>query len=65
VWFAIGVVAWCVASYEDRKFTGFAVAGAIALFLVSQTAGNSPEFWSPYYRLNVTERALPKGHQVE
>ena len=67
VWFALGIAAWCIASYEDRKFTGIlALAGAIALFLVSKTAGTSPEFWSPYYRLNVTERAaLPKGHQVD
>jgi hypothetical protein len=67
VWFAIGIAAWCIASYEDRKFTSLlAIAGAIALLLVSRTAGDSPEFWSPYYRLNVTQRAaLPKGHQVD
>ena len=67
VWFVLGIAVWCIASFEDRRFTGvLAVAGAVALFLVNRTAGNAPEFWSPYYRLNVTERAaLPKSHQVD
>src|SRR5687768_7441247 len=38
VWFTLGIVAWCVVSYKDPRFTSvLAVAGAIALVLVSKT----------------------------
>lgn len=54
VWFALGVAAWCVAALEDKWFvSALAVAGAIALGVVGKTEGAKPEFWSPYYRINV------------
>jgi hypothetical protein len=67
VWFGIGVVAWCIASIGDKRFVlSLAVAAGAALFIVQKTAGSTPEFWSPYYRINVTARAAaPRGFQVD
>jgi hypothetical protein len=57
VWFALGIAAWCVTVIHDRKFAAaLAGAGVIALFLVGKTEGVKPEYWSPYYRINLAAR---------
>lgn len=54
VWFATGLVLWLLLTFERRKATaGAVVLAALALILVGATAGPRPEFWSPYYRVNV------------
>jgi spermidine synthase len=67
VWFALGIAAWCVTVIHDRKFAAaLAGAGVIALFLVGKTEGVKPEYWSPYYRINLAaRRAMPHGFQVD
>lgn len=67
VWFALGIAAWCVAALDDKRFVAaLAVAGAAALVMIGKTEGANPEFWSPYYRINVAARAAaPRGFQVD
>lgn len=67
VWFALGVAAWCAAAMEDKRFVAaLGVAGAIALAIVAKTEGTKPEYWSPYYRINVIPReSSPRGFEVD
>jgi spermidine synthase len=67
VWFAIGFAAWCLASVNDKHFViALAIVAAAALSIISKTGGGTPEFWSPYYRVNVIARAAaPRGFQVD
>jgi spermidine synthase len=67
IWFAIGIAAWCIAAMEDKRFAGtLAIVGALALIVIGKTTGTGSEYWSPYYRINVTARAGgPRGFQVD
>jgi spermidine synthase len=67
VWFALGIATWCVAAVEDRRFAVvLAVTGAVAVVLVGKTEGIKPEYWSPYYRINVAARAAaPRGFHLD
>lgn len=67
VWFALGIAAWCVVAIEDKRFVAsLVVAGALALIVVGRTEGAKPEYWSPYYRINVFARdRAPRGYQVD
>ncbi|HXT18710.1 MAG TPA: hypothetical protein VN706_24005 [Gemmatimonadaceae bacterium] len=57
VWFAVGFAAYMLVSLRNRPFLiGLAVAGAAALLIAARTVRVSPEFWSPYYRINVLRR---------
>lgn len=54
VWFAIGAAVWVALSWRDRRYAiGVAAMGVGAVALALVTAGPRPEFWSPYYRINV------------
>lgn len=58
VWLAVGFAALVAASIRDRRFLlALGVAGAAALTLASTTNRLKPEFWSPYYRINLLKRA--------
>ena len=58
VWLAIGFAAFVIVSMRgDRAFLlGVGATSAIALLLTSNTSRVQPEFWSPYYRINVLKR---------
>jgi len=57
VWFAVACAVWIVLSLPSRSYAAAAVATSAALLgLVAWTAGPQPEYWSPYYRINVSER---------
>jgi spermidine synthase len=61
VWFTVGFGVWVVLSLPWRRFAiSLGTAGAVCLGLIAWTAGPKPEYWSPYYRINVfgLERAL-------
>jgi spermidine synthase len=67
VWFALGIAAWCVTALENKRFAAaLGIAGAGALVLVGKTEGDTSEYWSPYYRINVFARpAAPRGFHVD
>lgn len=53
-WFATALLVWCVLSAADRRYVAALLATSVgALWLVQRTAGPPPEYWSPYYRINV------------
>ena len=54
LWFAFGFALWIGLSLRDRRFAG-TLAGALAAAwaLTLWTAQPRPEYWSPYYRINV------------
>lgn len=54
VWFAVGTLIWVLLAWEDRRYAvGVVVMGVAAAALALVTAGPRPEFWSPYYRINI------------
>ena len=57
IWFAIGFGTFVLVSIRDRRFVlSLGVVGVAALFLAAWTARTQPEYWSPYYRINVLRR---------
>lgn len=63
VWFALGFAVWLLLSLDDWRFaTCLGVASAATLVLAQWTQGPKPEFWSPYYRVNVLK--LPNAFQI-
>jgi len=57
VWLAIGFGAFVLASMRDRRFlVSLGVVSATALVTAAWTSRVKPEFWSPYYRINVLRR---------
>jgi hypothetical protein len=57
IWFAIGFVVFVLASIRDRRFVvSLGVVGAAALGAALWTSRVKPEFWSPYYRINILKR---------
>jgi hypothetical protein len=57
VWLAVGFAALVLASIRDRRFVlAVGAAGAASLMLASWTSRVKPEFWSPYYRINLLRR---------
>jgi hypothetical protein len=54
VWFALGCAVWIVLSVQSRGYAAVATGtSAVVLGLVVWTSGPQPEYWSPYYRINV------------
>lgn len=54
VWFGIGAAVWVVLSLDARRYAAtLAAIGAAAVALALTTTGPRPEYWSPYYRINV------------
>lgn len=54
VWFAIAFSVWAVLSLGTTRYAAaMAAAGAAAVALAAWTAGPMPEYWSPYYRINL------------
>ncbi|MDH5804057.1 MAG: hypothetical protein OEZ54_02655 [Gemmatimonadota bacterium] len=54
-WFAIGFAIWILMELHDKEFAGgLVVVGAAAVFMGFFTATAVGEYWSPYYRINVT-----------
>jgi hypothetical protein len=63
LWFGAGFGLWTLLSLRDRGYAlGVAGAGAAAVAGAAWTAGPAPEYWSPYYRVNV--RAHAAGYVV-
>jgi SAM-dependent methyltransferase len=53
-WFGTVLLVWCALSVTDRRYVAVLVVTAAAtLWIVRRTAGPPPEYWSPYYRINV------------
>ncbi|MBE0595083.1 MAG: hypothetical protein IH616_22070, partial [Gemmatimonadales bacterium] len=54
IWFGVGSVVWVLLSLDDRRYAvAMAGLGAVSVALALATAGPQPEYWSPYYRINV------------
>lgn len=54
VWFALAYAVWALLSLDRKRYMLFVGAAAVpSLLLVSAADKGSPEFWSPYYRINV------------
>jgi spermidine synthase len=54
VWFAIAFSIWALLSLGTRRYAlSMAAAGIAAVALAAWTAGPKPEYWSPYYRINL------------
>ena len=54
-WFAIGTITWVTASRRDWRYSlTLVVAGLAMVIIATWTEGRAPEYWSPYYRINVT-----------
>lgn len=54
VWFTTGFAIWILLSLNEKRFgAALASVALAALALVAWTAGPKPEYWSPYYRINV------------
>ena len=57
VWLAVGFAALVLSSIRDRRFVlAMGAVGAASLLLASWTGREKPEFWSPYYRINLLRR---------
>src|SRR5262249_52739639 len=57
VWLAVGFAALVLASIRDRWFLlALGAVGAASLMLASRVSRVKPEFWSPYYRINLLRR---------
>src|SRR5215208_7214905 len=57
IWFAIAFVVLVLVSMRDRRFAvAVGVAGVMAAAIALKTTPIKPEYWSPYYRINVLPR---------
>ncbi|MEP6729417.1 MAG: hypothetical protein ABJE10_02210 [bacterium] len=55
IWFAIGATIWVAVSLNDFRYAlVLALSGMTMLVIAGWTEGTRPEYWSPYYRINVT-----------
>jgi hypothetical protein len=64
-WFVIAYAAWILLSLGRRRFAlAVGLTAVPAVLLVMATARQKPEFWSPYYRINVTNRGDWKSLHV-
>lgn len=56
LWFAVGTIIWVAASRGDWRYSlTLFVAGAAMMTIATWTEGKRPEYWSPYYRINVSK----------
>ncbi len=56
MWFAIGTITWVTVSRRDWRYSlTLLVAGLAMMTIATWTEGTRPEYWSPYYRINVTK----------
>lgn len=63
LWFALAYAVWVLLSLEQKRYAAVVTLSAIpSLWLVVATAGPKPEFWSPYYRINVLRG--PAWHSI-
>ena len=54
LWFGVGAAVWVALSLGERRYAAvMAAVGAAGVALVLTTTGPRPEYWSPYYRINV------------
>ncbi len=54
LWFAFGFLVWLVLSLDARRFAAaLGLTAALVVGATLVTAGPQPEYWSPYYRINV------------
>jgi spermidine synthase len=54
VWFSIAFVVWALLSLGTIRYAAAMTgAGIVAVALAAWTAGPMPEYWSPYYRINL------------
>lgn len=64
VWLTLAFVAWIVVSLGDRRYTLALVATAACVFGMSNWMKRGVEYWSPYYRINIT-RPEPQVYRVD
>ncbi len=63
IWFGIGAAVWIVLSLRHRGYSlSLLATGVVAVTLTVLTAQPRPEYWSPYYRINI--RTLAEGVQT-
>lgn len=56
IWFASGSTIWVIASRSDWRYSLTLVLSGLAMVTIATwTEGTRPEYWSPYYRINVTK----------
>ena len=54
IWFSIAFLVWALLSLGTVRYAAtMAAAGIAAVALAAWTAGPMPEYWSPYYRINL------------
>ena len=57
VWFLSAILLWAVVALPQRRYALVLAASAVASAALARwTAGPLPEYWSPYYRINVLEQ---------
>jgi len=60
IWFGVGATVWILLSLRHREYSlSLLATGTLAVILTVLTAKPRPEYWSPYYRINV--RTLEDG----
>ena len=64
VWFGVGFTAWLLASLRERTFAAaIAATGIGAVLAATAMRPAAPEYWSPYYRIDVAPD--PAGYRVD
>jgi hypothetical protein len=53
-WFGLAMAAWIVVSLDDRRFAAALTATAICVLGLTSWMKHGAEYWSPYYRINVS-----------
>ncbi|HMC56312.1 MAG TPA: hypothetical protein VKH19_14115 [Gemmatimonadaceae bacterium] len=64
VWFALAMTGWVLASIGDRRYAVALVATGLCVVGMSSWMKRGAEYWSPYYRINVT-RPEPQVYRVD
>jgi len=54
VWFGVALTAWVIVSLGDRRYALALAATALCVFGMARWMKRGAEYWSPYYRINVT-----------
>lgn len=54
VWFTLAFVAWIAVSFTDRRYALALLATGVCVIGMSQWMKRGVEYWSPYYRINVS-----------
>jgi spermidine synthase len=63
VWFAIGVAVWAFVSLDQRRYAAALAAVGITGVAFAYAQRGPVEYWSPYYRIDVTQEGT--AYQVD